>query len=149
MVATPALIATTCTSSRVVAPRRRPSVMRYSQRSPTTKRGGATFSTSGWRAAQAQRTSAASVATRRDSGSDRNIISMGVLRKDRAASRHPYALSAIGDCAETRGRDQLHVLGEQSARVTGCRRLPSRASSGELVIVDVKLNEPAVRIDTD
>src|SRR5216683_3530157 len=147
MVATPALIATTCTSSRVVAPRRRPSVMRYSQWSPTTKRGGATFSTSGWRAAQAHRTAAASIATRRDSGSDRNIVS--IESSGRAEQRRTILLPAIGDRAETRGRDQLHVLGEHSARVTGSRGLPSRAPAGELAVVDVELNEPAVRIDGD
>src|SRR6266853_2819330 len=105
MVATPALIATTCTSSRVVAPRRRPSVMRYSQWSPTTKRGGATFSPSGWRAAHAQRTTAANIATRRDGGSERNVVSIELSEGTEQRRAFPSPLSAIGDRAETRGRD--------------------------------------------
>src|SRR2546429_3242433 len=149
MVAIPALTAMTCTSSRVVAPRRRPSVIRYSQRSPTTKCGGATFSPSGWRAAHAQRTTAANIATRRESGSERNVVSIELSGRteQRRASLRP--LSAIGDRAKTRGRDQLHVLGEQSARVTGRWGLPPRAPAVELAVIDVELNEPAGRGDGD
>src|ERR1700682_4403602 len=147
MVATPALIATTCTSSRVVAPRRRPSVTRYSQWSPTTKRGGAIFSPSGC-AAQAPRTSTPSAAKRRDSRSDRRVVGMENPPRNvgRDGSRLT-ALSTIGNRAETRGRDQLHVLGEQAARVARRRSFPLRAPPVELAVVDVKLNESAVRVD--
>ncbi len=57
--------------------------------------------------------------------------------------------SAIGDRPETRGRDQLHVLGEEPPRVARRRGLPSRAPPVELVVVDVELDETAVRIDGD
>src|SRR5256885_331795 len=62
-----------------------------------TKCGGATFSPSGRRAAHAQRTTAANIATRRDSGSERNVVSIelsGRTEQRRASPRYPPSVIA-------------------------------------------------------